>query len=282
MSLSFSQRMGFSPVRENIQISSLDVETRNAIWNLLHYCVFENNKGGYNILFWEKMWIFFIKEPADVMPLKFDNFSGKIISNGVKEEIRNIFFNGEWWRVFDLLQYLVTEHNEEFDIDGRLNYLFQQEKVGYRFIDKVLSPITSKVEISEIEKASGDGKYKGAAFHIQEALRMLSDRNNPDFRNSIKESISAVESVAKVITGNPKATLGDALIALGKEANIHSGLKKGFEGLYGYTNDKENGIRHAIFDDAKVITLADAQYFLVSCSAFVNYLKTLSVGSKPE
>ena len=49
-------------------------------------------------------------------------------------------------------------------------------------------------------------------------------------------------------------------------------LEGGFLKLYGYTNDSD-GIRHAMLEESQ-LTQADAVYFLVSCSAFVNYLKS--------
>ena len=39
----------------------------------------------------------------------------------------------------------------------------------------------------------------------------MTDRKTPNYRNSIKESISAVEALCKIITENEKATLGKAL-----------------------------------------------------------------------
>jgi hypothetical protein len=33
--MTFSQRMRLVPVREAIQVESLDIETRNALWNLI-------------------------------------------------------------------------------------------------------------------------------------------------------------------------------------------------------------------------------------------------------
>jgi hypothetical protein len=36
---------------------------------------------------------------------------------------------------------------------------------------------------------------------------MLSDRENPDYRNSIKESISAVEAIVNLINGTDSDTL---------------------------------------------------------------------------
>jgi len=102
-------------------------------------------------------------------------------------------------------------------------------------------------------------------------LSKLSDRKNPDYRNSIKESISAVEAMAVIISGRSGATLGDALKVIKDTIGLHSALEKGFLAIYGYTSDAD-GIRHAMLSESKC-DFEDAKYMLVSCSAFVNYLK---------
>ena len=107
---------------------------------------------------------------------------------------------------------------------------------------------------------------------MKSALEHLSRRGNPDYRNSIKESISAVESIAKEITDNPKATLGAALSKLERDQKLHPALKQGFSNIYGYTND-EGGIRHAMLEEPN-LTASDAKFFLVSCASFINYLKS--------
>ena len=112
--------------------------------------------------------------------------------------------------------------------------------------------------------------FHGVRTHIRTALKFLSDRKSPDYRNSIKESISAVESICQVLTGDDKATLGDALNKLENHFNLHGALKAGFKSLYGYTSDQD-GIRHAILKEQD-ISFSDAKYMLVSCSAFANYL----------
>ena len=107
---------------------------------------------------------------------------------------------------------------------------------------------------------------------MKSALDLLSDKTKPDYRNSIKESISAVESVSCAITGSKSGMLSDAFKKLEKTHSLHGALKEGFIKLYGYTSDGD-GIRHAMLKESK-LTQADAIYFLVSCSAFVNYLKS--------
>ena len=64
----------------------------------------------------------------------------------------------------------------------------------------------------------------------------------------------------------------DALKEIEKRELLHPALKDGFIKLYGYTSDAD-GIRHAMLDEPKKLTAADACYFLLSCTSFTNYLK---------
>ena len=152
-----------------------------------------------------------------------------------------------------------------------INQLFQKEYVGYRFIDGEITPISDEMEVAEIEQ-SLDIEFQGCRSHIKKALSFLSDREKPDYKNSIKESISAVESICQIITGDSKTTLGEALKNLQDNGiAIHPALKKSWSSLYGYTSD-EGGIRHAEGLFESNVTFEEAKYMLVSCCAFVNYL----------
>ncbi len=134
-------------------------------------------------------------------------------------------------------------------------------------------PITDRVEIQEVDSAVtnlvGQG-LDGARTHIHTALSLFSQRPSPDYRNSIKEAISAIESIARLLGANKGNGIETALRALDKKTNIHGALRVGFEKMYSYTSD-ENGIRHAMLDDPNV-GLAEAKFMIVACSAFANYL----------
>lgn len=101
-------------------------------------------------------------------------------------------------------------------------------------------------------------------------MSLFADRKAPDYRNSIKESISAVEAICKAIADDENATLGKALKVVKDKVGLHRGLEEGFLRIYGYTNDAD-GIRHALMDEPNVSS-EDARFMLVSCSAFANYL----------
>jgi len=133
-----------------------------------------------------------------------------------------------------------------------------------------IAPITDKESIAAIERAQSAGALRGAEAHLQQALRLLSDRQQPDYRNSIKESICAIEAICRAVSRNSKATLGDALKAMGPKVSLHPALSGAFDKLYGYTSDAD-GIRHALLD-TPTLEQEDALFMLVSCSAFIDYL----------
>lgn len=156
------------------------------------------------------------------------------------------------------------------------NRCFEKEFVGYRFVDEILLPISDSNEVKAIEETLNN-KYKTIYDHISKAVHLLADRDHPDYENSIKESISAVEAVCKIITGakGNDATLGKMLKKL--EDNgvvIHNALKAAFNNLYGYTSDAK-GIRHTGDIGGSSSTFEEAKFMLVTCSAFINYLMAL-------
>ncbi len=131
------------------------------------------------------------------------------------------------------------------------------------------APITNEAEMAEVEAAAAN-QEDAVRVHLNAAIGFLSDRKKPDYRNSIKESISAIESLMKILTGVKSATLSEGLKRINSVVELHPALRQAFEKLYAYTSDEE-GVRHAIFDKSKV-THGDAKFILVSCSAFINYV----------
>jgi len=208
----------------------------------------------------------FFKEPLDTLDNYFPNSYSKI---------RDYFFNKyEWHEVYDFIEFISQNYpdkriNETFRT--RCNFVLEGELSGYRFINGSLTKITSEEEISEIEEALNiPDRFKGVRTHLKTALTKLSDKKSPDYRNSIKESISAIEALSKIISGQPKAKLKNALKKIEEETELHPALKDSFIKLYGYTSDSD-GIRHALLDESN-LDFEDAKFMLVSSSAFVNYL----------
>ncbi len=267
----FSQRMGKTPIPKVIQMDGMTDDLRAGLWNVLLVEGFGETVFPYvpNQVkpkidqFSSALWADFFKLPVDDRP----NFIEVLV-----EKIRGYFFDCRWFEAYDFTEFCVKYYGEGYA--ERVNQILERELSGFRVIDGKLAPISSTEEVAAIQHAISDETFPGASTHLKTALDLLSNKTNPDYRNSIKESISAVESMSCALTESKSATLGAALEELAKTHPLHGALKEGFKKLYGYASDKD-GIRHALLEES-TLTQADAVYFLVSCSAFVNYLKVKS------
>ena len=274
----FSERYGYKPIREIIQKESMDDNLRNGIWSLFtiylwnqvdyssyqsHGNISTSNLKTLIIAYW----LNFFKQPIDTIPIQFEK---------VLYKVRSSFFNCKWHEVYSFIEETLENYprelkkNKEFFIK-ELNNSLEKENSVYRIINNEITPITSEQEIQSIEEAlKNTNQYSGVQQHLNQALKLMSDRQNPDYRNSIKESISAVESICKIVTDDEKATLGKALKIIEDKFGLHSALKGSLSQLYGYTSNGD-GIRHTMLEESNLSNI-DAKFMLVACTNFINYL----------
>ena len=275
MRRSFSERMGIIKPRESLQVSCMDERLTNACWNIMVGRLFRNHalQWFHDEQMAAKIWLTYYGRRIDEIPKTSNNREVRLWPLG--EMVKKDFLQSDWNRKYDLIEFIVEldEEYTKFNLQEQFNNVFKRECGGYKLINGIVTPIIEDSEISEIEEALlNKDSWEPVSKQLSQALSHLSNRENPDYRNSIKESISAVESACKIITGNKEATLGQALKELGKTHDLHQVLKTGFDKLYGFTNGQD-GIRHGMLTDRKDITFEDAKFMLVACSAFVNYLK---------
>jgi hypothetical protein len=276
---SFSERKGLKPIKSIIQVDSMDDDLRNSLWNALSIYNWDivkplrrfPSKSDFGYLSKQKvvrvlvklLWRDYFKKSIDALENNWDN---------VPSQIRDYFFGCPWNEVYDFIQFVANNYPDQsvnLEFISSCNFVLNRELSAYRFVGGRILPITSEVEIDEIEEALKEAPNT-VAIHLKTSLNLLSDRKSPDYRNSIKESISAVESISKLIADTPKGELDQALKELEKRTKLHPALKKAFVSLYGYTSNTQ-GIRHALMDEPN-LDFEDAKFMLVSCSAFVNYL----------
>jgi len=276
----FSERMGYRKASDEFQIESMNDFLRNRLWNSLYKIidmrlhVKELIRGQAPGEETEKLivelWDQFLKRPINERPTGFAN-----VSNALQQAI----IGSEWYEVYDFFEFILGhwpyKSPDRQQFTNTLNVVLEKELSGYRIVDGYVTPITSKAEIEEVDTALTTS-HDTVREHFKRALELLSDRESPDYRNSIKESISAVEALCKKIAGNEKATLGNALRLIRKKGlvELHDDLGFAFERLYSFTSDAE-GIRHGL-DELPNLSQEDARWMLISCSAFINYLTVKS------
>jgi len=182
----------------------------------------------------------------------------------------------EWYEIYNVVDYVAPRLgdsvDDRVDVFATLNRALEVEGSPYRFVGETLTTVTAPEEISEVAAALEVGdEFAGARAHITKALEFLAARPEPDYRNSIGESIASVESTLKVLTRLNHADLENALRAFAKTHSIHGALLSGLSSLYGYTSN-EHGIRHALVDADAKVGFAEAKFMVVACAAFMNFL----------
>jgi len=269
----FSDRNNISIENREMQYNSLDNRTRAMLINMTSIIL--------NEIDFEKKQMFYKSLIIQVYAWEMD-LSRSIDDDKVKQIIFQTIRENPYDEVFSLLEFIVQEMQKTYpwkkgEYEEDYNSMLKKEYVGYRFVNEIIVPITDENEIETINQAT-KSPYSIVNIHISKAIALLSDRENPDYENSIKESISAVEAICEILTGvkGKEATLGNMLKKIEESGVIiHGALKSAFNILYGYTSDA-NGIRHAGDIGGPSSTFEEAKFMLVSCSAFMNYLIGIS------
>lgn len=250
----FSERYGFTKPKLP-QLERMDGDLRTGLWNAFDEVVLHPDVWG-----WERY------KPDDVCREIFANFLKKPRNeydyHYCINSIKSVFLNEKWYKVYNLVEVIVGRYSSIY-VD-RCNNVLERENSAYKIVGKYVVPITSKLEADAVEAAM-QVPFDETKKCIENALRRFSDRKNPDYKNSIKESISAVESIAQEITGKK-----DSLKAMTQSLKLHPDLANGLNTLYDWTSD--DGPRHGTSRKPLSVNQDTARYMLVTCSAFVNYI----------
>jgi AbiJ N-terminal domain 4 len=140
----------------------------------------------------------------------------------VWEEVQALMYRCDWFKVYDIIEALHAELAEN-DTRGKthavqftetLNDFFIEEGIGWQLVDgKIITRGTEAFETMATEAASAleTAQRPTAAKHLHEALEALSRRPKPDLPGAAYHAMGSLECVARDLTGDPKATLGEIL-----------------------------------------------------------------------
>ena len=289
--LSFSQAQGYEKIPGPLKLGELPQEARTKIGNLFYKhvsaCMSKDRVDRETPM--ESLGVFdytivgpWIGNPwKKIMRAKHVDFDGKpdeawgsdfkIICSELRDDITNLPFN----KVFDMIHFVLrhpecpdgfcTAMKETF-LDCRLAYVVDTEPPATIFPAATREEGDSIVESILVLR---EARLDGSASHLRKASEYL---NASDWAGSVRESIHAVESVARQLDPGAAKTLGPALTSLKKRGAVHPALKEAFGKLYGYTSD-EQGIRHSLLHrpDANV-GIDEAVFMLGACASFASYL----------
>lgn len=171
-----------------------------------------------------------------------------LLDHEASEAIAATIMNCEWWQFYDICEVVKTvpdSADKKVKLTQKINTLFQEERLGYKFRDDQIEKIGSE-EFDQAILQAIEQQQIGPRFEVplHQLNKALTFRNSmpPDYPNSVKEAVNAVEGVWQVIKEMPGTALPTVLSNL--DPPLPDGLKKIYIGLYGYGSGSE-GARHA-------------------------------------
>jgi len=265
----FSKRKGLTEKKNEIIKDTLNIEMKNRLWNAFIQTIWSHFKAyGLTVTFkqfFRDLWDNFFKSPIDTIPNRYDQLFSLF---------RDIFLGDtEYYFILDFIEYLIRNYlNDSIreNFKDACNQVLKEELSLYRIVGDSIMELTSEQEIETIEHAL-EVSPDPVKSHLNTAIDLLKKKTVDGYRNSIKESISAVEAICRIITNKPKIELSKALKLIDDRIEFHPALKSGLIKIYAYTSD-ESGIRHSLMEHPN-LNIDDAKFMLVICSAFVNYLQ---------
>lgn len=273
--VTFSQAEGLEPLPEPLKLEELSEQARALLWKFIYEDMRHGvrRSSGYSGPSqlgdqWRSvLYDWHVRREHQAA----DDFSRTFNDN--VDRVKSIVSSKPFNVVFDFLEFVMRHPNCPRTFRQMVQYCFQEAMVAYTVVKDgpTIMPAATPEEgvaIREALRVSSDAGLGGARTHLVKAGEEL---NTGNFADSVRESIHAVESVACRLNADAKTTLKPALAELAKHTTVHPALKKGFENIYGYTNDA-SGIRHALHEDKATVDREDAVFMLSACASFVTYL----------
>lgn len=273
--LTFSQAQGYEELPAPLKLEELPRKARIRIWNLLHESIGRDTETdvafGGRYFRPNSSWRRILQElhrDYHVRPL--DEWQADPRARALKQDIQSLPFD----QIFDLIQFVFRHSRCPSSLVPEMKRVFADSRLAYT-IDEgppptIVPAVTSEegtMLVESMRTLRGSG-MEGSVSHLHQASACI---NTGDWAGGIRESIHAVESVARQL--DPRASsLGKALRSLEGDQALHPALRGGFDKLYGYTSD-ERGIRHALIEDTDAnVGMDETVFMLGACASFASYL----------
>lgn len=180
----------------------------------------------------------------------------------------------------------VTRSDAQAYIAEELQRLFLEEGLAYEFSEGVVRRQGRKHTVELATKSQvvlGDPQLLSARRHYEKALQFFRHPAKPDYENSVKEAVCAVEATAKALFPKAKAsTLGDFVkwLANSSDIEVPKSVAQTFSGVYGFRNGGD-GIAHGGSTGGRA-TLEVAEYILAVAASQIIYLVDLANGLESD
>ena len=254
---SFSERYDYAPQRSSLTYEDAPEQIRQGLREVLANC-------GYNHPSTQRA---IICKALRIRPDP-NNWS----ATNVDGEVDSLIHGCVWYEFYDMCERIAKNlTNDSFE--SEINQLFREEGVGYVISEGRITKVGSEEFDQAVRAAVEELGNPRFSVPLQQFGKALDFRNSmpPDYPNAVKEAVNAVEGVWQIVTNKPGTALPTLLSSA--EPSLPSGLKKLYDGLYGYGSGSE-GARHAGVG-GDVPETEEAEFIIHSAAAAIRYaLKT--------
>jgi len=169
---------------------------------------------------------YFLREKARELGLDPDEIVCHVLHEMPDNRIK--IYNCEWFHVYDVIEKVFKQladidreqlkkgrsSTRACDFENSINEFFLDEGIGWQLVGgeiQTRGPESFERTVrSAIAELDATGRVT-ATREIHEALHDLSRRPIPDLTGAVHHAMAALECVARDVTGDSKATLGDIL-----------------------------------------------------------------------
>jgi hypothetical protein len=195
-------------------------------------------------------------------------------------EVEGHVYNCDWYRVYDIIEAIRASfaREEEPDstenvlrvaiFDGEVNSTLRELGIGWQLRDGLIQARGDDASEAVVNQAKDilKAKKKDTAHNeLQEALRDISRRPLPDVTGAIQHSMAALECLAKDVTGDAKATLGQILAR--HAVIVPKPLDQAVDKIWGFASDKARHVR-----EGQSLAREEAHLVVGLAAALANYL----------
>jgi hypothetical protein len=193
----------------------------------------------------------------------------------VRDEVVGLLQNCDWYRIYDFCEAIYRHFQLSFSwraeqFAERLNGLFHEHGIGWQMQEgHIVVRGAEEFEhgVGAALKEMQEAGHQTSRRELEEARRDLSRRPLPDITGTIQHCVAALECVARILSNDETATLGEILDRHAEQLGIPKPLDITVQKMWGYASEMARHIR-----EGRNPSKEEAELLLGVSAAVITYL----------
>lgn len=192
----------------------------------------------------------------------------------VNNEVTSLILECKWYKVYDIIERICahlgeTAYREVYEsFEQELNEYFVEHGIGWKIVDGIIEyrgAEAFEVVVKAAQRVEQDAGLVTASNELHQAIADLSRMPTPDITGAIQHAMASLECVAREVTGDRKANLGDIMKKHG--SIIPEPLDQAVIKAWGYASENGRHIR-----EGREPSSREAELIVGLCASLGSYL----------